>query len=352
MKLGSDIWRRRAGLPPGTVSSPQTSKRSAKIDALQYGGGQGASYEQVDPSAPPHPEKDRILWIDVDYHGDTESLRLLGKSLGWHPLQVEDLINGEQRPKAERSGAYVFLGLDHVRWDEESGSLQTVPYRVGFTKGTLVTVTPEKDALIDLIRRRIESEAGIIVENGADYLAYALFDVLVDDAMASIEYIDEQIEALQEALLTDPSTTIPADLHNLRREVIQLRRSVRPLREVVVFLEDLTGEVIETKLRPYLRDLRDHITQAIEGADILRELLSSLTDVYLSSINNRMSTVMKVLALIGTIFIPLSFLAGVYGMNFSRMPGLASPAGFWFAVGGMGIVGGGMLVYFKIRRWF
>jgi len=292
-----------------------------------------------------------VTWINVDGIHQVEILERLGEYFGLHPLVVEDILNTDQRPKVEDFGDYIFIVLKMFYYDDSADEIVTE--QISLTLGpTLVISFQEREGdVFNPIRERIRSEKGRIRKMGADYLAYVLVDSIVDSYFIILEKLGEKIEDLEEELVTDPRPETLQTIHNLKREMIFLRKSVWPLREVVSGLERGESPLIQESTGIYLRDVYDHTIQVIDTVETIRDMLSGMLDIYLSSVSNRMNEVMKVLTIIATIFIPLTLIAGIYGMNFRYMPELEWPWAYpmlWLIMLAIGVL---MLIYFRRKRW-
>jgi len=292
-----------------------------------------------------------ITWINVDGLHDTDILSTLSQHYGLHPLVQEDIVNTQQRPKVEDFGDYLYIVCRMLR--HESGKSQVESEQVSLVLGPnfILSFQEMEGDVFEPVRARLRAGKGRIRKWGADYLAYTLLDAVVDNYFHVLENFSEEIEILEEMLLDDPAPGQLSTIHAMKREMVLLRRAVSPLRELVGRLERGESSLIDERTRPFLRDVYDHVIQVSDGIDSFRDLLSGLQDLYLSSVSNKMNEVMKVLTIIGTIFIPLTFVAGIYGMNFEHMPELGwkwSYAIFWAVILGLG---GLMFSFFRRRRW-
>jgi magnesium transporter len=296
-----------------------------------------------------------VLWVDVEGLGDVETIRALGEIFGLHRLALEDVLNVHQRPKIEQYGNYCFIVTRMVSLGEH---LETEQLNIFLGQNFVLTFQEGRPGdCLDLIRERIRQKRGRIREAGLDYLAYALLDAVIDCYFPILEEYGERLEAFEDAILTSPNSDTIARIHEVKRNLLTLRRALWPQREIFNSLlrEETPFVIHETRL--YLRDCYDHVSQLIDLIETYRELGSDLTDVYLSSISNRTNEIMRVLTVIATIFIPLTFIAGVYGMNFNpsvspwNMPELNWYWGYPFALLLMLIVTVGQLIFFRRRGW-
>jgi magnesium transporter len=306
----------------------------------------------------PHLDTKSVSWIDVQGLGSEEVLRRLGKVFGLHPLVLEDVVNVPQRPKVEEYGKQLLIILRMVTPKEDGKRF--VSEQVSFILGEhyLLTVQEEPDYdPFGPVRERIRTNKGIICRHQADYLAYSLIDAIVDGFFPVLEAYGDELEALEDEVVVNPSRETLERIHQIKRDLLGLRRAIWPQREVINVLLRDGNPLVSNEVRVYLRDCYDHVVQVLEIVENYRELASSLMDVYLSSISNRMNEVMKVLTIISTIFIPLTFIAGVYGMNFNpdlpgNMPELETPYAYWICWAVMLAIAGALILYFKRRGWF
>ena len=266
---------------------------------------------------------DSVLWVDVQGLGDEDVIRQIAERFGLHSLVIEDIVNTPQRPKAEKYDEHLLLITRMVRLDANS---QIVLEQVSIVLGAnyVLTFQQHYGDVLDPVRARIRNASSPIRKHGADYLAYAVFDTIVDAYYPVLESIGDYLERLEDAVLTHPSTALLRQLNRYKNRVVNLRRSLWPQREAVNSLIRDPNPLIGDHVRVYLRDTYDHCVQTTEVAEMYREMVTGLMNMYLSSIANRTNEVMKVLTIMASIFIPLTFLAGIYGMNFKYMPELGS----------------------------
>jgi magnesium transporter len=346
---------KKAGLPPGTpVYIGERKAGPAKISVIEYNE-QGLEEMEVKTLAQciPYKNKATVTWINVDGIPETAFMERLGECFGLHHLVVEDIMNTDQRPKMEDFGEYMYVVLKMLYPGADKGSI--VIEQVSLILGENFVLSFQERAggdVFDPIRERIRGNKGRIRKMGADYLAYSLIDSIVDGYFIILEGIGERVELIEEELIANPGSQTLRLMHNLKREMIFLRKSVWPLREVISGLERGESALIKDSTRIYLRDVYDHTIHVIDTIESLRDMVSGMLDIYLSSISNRLNEVMKVLTIIATIFIPLTFVAGVYGMNFKHMPELAWRWGYPLILSVMAAIGISMMVYFKKKKWF
>src|SRR5512147_3344977 len=300
----------------------------------------------------PYKNKPTATWINVDGVNNPPMLEKLGECFGLHRLVTEDILNVVQRPKAEDFGDYLYIVLKMLAYDEKADKI--IPEQVSLIVGQNYLLTFQEGVAGDVfhpIRERLRAGRGKLRKLGVDYLAYALLDAVVDGYFAILEKLGERIDLLEEELISRPGKPIVERLYNLKRELLFLHKAVWPLREVISSLERRESPLIRETTVPYLRDVYDHVAQIIDTMDIYREMLSTMLDLYLSSVSNRLNEVMKVLTVIATIFMPLTFIAGVYGMNFKYMPELEWRYGYFLTLFVMLGIGVFMFFYFKRKKW-
>ena len=301
--------------------------------------------------------EEEMCWVDVTGH-DVALLAELGERLEVHPLALEDVVNVGQRPKIDDYESSLFIVLDLISWAEDEASLTKEQISVIVQDGLLLSVRERDSDVFEPVRERLRKGIGRRIRRmGADYLAYALMDTVVDHVFPVLDRIGEHIEEIESSLLDDPTEDDLNQLHRLKRDLLLLRRSVWPLREAVGTLLRGDNELVTDETRVFLRDVADHVAQAIDIIETFREMTSSLVDLYLSSVSNRMNEIMKVLTIIATIFIPLSFVAGLYGMNFDpevspwNMPELDWYWGYPAALAVMMAIAGALLIFFRRKGW-
>lgn len=296
-------------------------------------------------------ESPGIIWVNVTGVHDSELLGDLGELFGLHSLTLEDIANTTQRPKTEEFDAYLFVVLKMISYEAEEDGIHTGHISLILGEGYVLSFLEDEEERFQGVRQRIRSGKGRIRRMKAGYLAYSLMDTVVDRYFLVLERIGERIEDIDEQIVDHPQTEHMEQIHALKRSMATMRRSVWPLREEIALVEKSESELFESGTKPFLRDLYDHTIQVIEVVDSYRDILTSLHDTYLSSLSNRMNEVMKVLTMIATIFIPLTFVAGIYGMNFAHMPELGWTWGYFAVWGVMITITVFMIAFFKRRDW-
>jgi magnesium transporter len=296
-------------------------------------------------------ETPEVTWINVEGIHDTSIPQKFGECYGFHPLILEDILNTDQRPKMEDYSDYVFV-VQKILSSNGSGGITSE--QVSFILGPNYLVSFEEGLTADPfgpVRERIRKNGTKIRKAGADYLLYSLMDSVVDNYFSVLEALGERVELLEEKLVTSPSTEILREIHYMKRELLFLRKSVWPLREVVSSMVRGDTPLISESTRIYLRDVYDHTIHVIDTIETFRDMVSGMLDIYLSSISNRMNAVMKVLTIIATIFMPLTFVAGIYGMNFKYMPELSWHYGYLYFWLVNVVIAGIMLLFFRKKKW-
>ncbi len=356
MLTGTRFHKKRSvksGLPPGTlVHIGDKSDRSVRISVISYSpdGIEERHFEQVDEYLG-NPCAGAVVWVDVEGVHDVELIRAIGEKHSFHPLVLEDIVNTVQRPKIEDYDEYLFIVLKMLHPTEE-GDFSSEQLSIILGPDYLFTFQEGiKGDAFDSVRDRIRGGKGKIRSMGADYLAYSLIDAIVDGYFSILEGFGERIVDVEEELALAPDQMSLHRINGMKKEIIYLRKTVWPLREAISFLERGDSHLLQDATRIYFRDVYDHTVQVIDTVETYRDLLSGMLDLYLSSISNRTNEVMKFLTVIGTIFMPLTFLVGVYGMNFKYLPELEWKSGYFILWGMMVTMALLMVAYFRKKRW-
>ncbi|NCT17963.1 MAG: magnesium and cobalt transport protein CorA [Flavobacteriaceae bacterium CG_4_8_14_3_um_filter_34_10] len=292
-----------------------------------------------------------ISWVNIDGLHDENTIEEVCSYLGIHKLTMEDILSIGQRPKIEEHTEYLHVVLKMFMLDSVDDTIDDEQLSFILKGNTLITFQERTGDVFDSVRKRIKEGKGFIRKRGADYLLYALLDSVVDNYFIILETFGEKLEDVEIALLENPDKNTLNKLHLLRRETLNLRRSVYPLREVVSRFEKIEEPFINPDIKVFIRDLYDHTIQVIETIEVFRDMASGLLDLYMNSVSNKMNEIMKVLTIMASIFIPLTFIAGVYGMNFENMPELTYKYGYYVVWIVMILLIIGMLFYFKKKKW-
>jgi magnesium transporter len=344
---------RKAGLPPGTlIHIGERKAEKTRITIIDY---DEAQFEEKEAKKIeecfPFKDKPTVSWINIDGIHQVEIIEKLGSHFGLHPLLLEDILNTEQRPKMEDFGDYIFVVLKMLYYDGEKDEIEAEQVSLILGSNFVISFQEREGDVFDPVRERIRKGKGRIRKAGADYLAYALLDAIVDNCFLILETVGERIEDTEQQLATNPIPETLQLIRKLKKGMIILRKSIWPLREVVSGLERGESVLIHESTGAYLRDVYDHTIQVIDTVESFRDMVSGMLDIYLSSISNKMNEVMKVLTIFAVIFIPLTFVAGIYGMNFEFMPELGWQWGYPMILIVMASIASGMLVYFRRKRW-
>ncbi len=344
----------KAGLPPGSLVY-MGKKKVGKVvlDIIDYTAISLSERQVTDVvECRKYKESSSTTWINIAGIHDASIVEELGRIFDIHPLVLEDILTTGQRPKMENFDTYLFFVLNMLSYDKKKRHVHTEQVSIIVSKKVVISFQETPGDVFDPVRSRIRSKKGPIRRFGTDYLAHALLDAVIDQYFAILETIGEEIEELEEHIALEPTQETFKSIHRLKQELIHLRRSVWPLREVINVLVRGESKLITKDTIIYLRDLYDHTIQVIDSVETFRDMVASLLDMYMSSISNKLNETMKVLTIIATIFIPLSFVTGVYGMNFRFMPELEWRHGYLFAWGVIACIASGMLMYFRKKGWF
>ena len=342
---------KKTGLPPGTlVHIGERKSETVTISVFRYNsrGCEEQQAAQVESLSPP--ADDSVIWIDVGGVHRLEVVEMLGKQFSLHPLLLEDVANTDQRPKLDDYETYVFLVLKMLSLTNRH-EISVEQVSLVFGKNYAISFQENGTDVFQPVRERLRGGKGRLRQSGADYLLYALVDAIVDQYFAVLESIGEKIESLQHAVVADPQPETLNHIHALKRQLLFLRRAVWPLRDVMNSLSRSECPFLQHATKVFFRDVYDHVVQIVDTIETLREMVSASLDIYLSSVSYRLNAVMRVLTVITTIFMPLSFIASIYGMNFEYMPELRSRWGYPVVLVLMAVVGVGMLVLFRKKRW-
>lgn len=353
MKKPTRKSTKKIGLAPGTlvyVGEERTEK--AKITILDY----DADHldERVAHSAEEcytFAETPTTTWMNIEGLHNVELIEKIGKHFNLDYLILEDIVNTNQRPKLEDHGTHLFIVLRIMYFDRHNNEIVTEQASIIMGRNFVASFVEKEGEIFNHVRERLRKGGKRIRTGGPDYLAYALVDTVVDGYFAILDILSERLEEMQEQLLDNPTPEALNELHRLKRDLVMIRKSALPLRELLMFMERTESPLISDNTFKYIRDAYDHAIQVIESIESTRDMLSTLFDIYLSSISNKMNEVMKVLTIIATLFIPMTFIAGIYGMNFVYMPELSWPWGYALAWILMLCVGGLLLTFFKRKKW-
>jgi len=341
----------KSGLPPGTpVYIGERKPKETRITVIQYDAENLLEKEvKTVEECLQYKENSKVTWFKIVGLKQIQLVEQFGERFKLHPLVVEDILNTTQRSKIEDYGDYLFIVVKNADFTEEEIESNQISIILG--PNFVISFQEQQEAIFQSILERIRNSRGLIRRMKNDFLAYAIMDAVIDNYFVVIEKISDQIEILEDELVSNPTQDTLQQIHHLKQNLIILRKSIWPFREVISRMERGRYALIDEKLLIYIRDIYDHSIQVMETVETYRDMLSGMLDIYLSSISNRMNEVMKVLTIIATIFIPLTLIVGIYGMNFRFMPELDIPWAYPIVWLTMLIIGGVMIFFFRRKRW-
>jgi magnesium transporter len=349
----------KAGLSPGTlVHIGERHMDRPRIRIFEYDDTVLVERELADlKDAPPrcrqHADRDTVVWVNIDGVHEASFVTELGRQFSLHPLLLEDVMNVGQRPKLEEYDDHLFIVVKMLDVDHAESRVLVEQVSMVIGRGFVLTFQERDGDVFDGVRERLRTGKGKIRRMGADYLAYALLDAIADHYFVAVDTMNGLVEDLEHRLQEDATPDDAAEIYTLKREVLFLRRSIGPAREVLGQLvrQEAENEVIGSAVDVYFRDVHDHVLQVNESLEILREMLVSMLEMYHSIQGSRLNEGMRILTVISTFFMPITFIAGVYGMNFDNMPELHAPWGYAACLVVMFVVSVAMLVYMRRKRW-
>jgi len=344
---------KKAGNPPGTimyVGKKRTEK--VKIQVIDYtkSGVKEFETEKVEDIFK-FRDKKSVTWINVTGIHDVEIIKKIGKYFRLHPLLLEDVVSATQRPKLEEFDNDLFITLKMLYFNSKKNKIKIEQVSLVVGNGFVISFQEDAEDVFNLIRKRIREGGGRIRNAKSDYLTYTLIDSIVDNYFVVLEKIGDKIEDMEGKIFSEANNDVLNSIYKMKRELIVLRKSVWPLREVISAFQRGELKYIERDTAAYVRDVYDHTIQVIDTLETYRDMLSGMQDLYMSISGNKMNETMKVLTIIATIFIPLTFIAGIYGMNFNFMPELGYKYSYFIILGIMSIVASVMIFYFKRKKW-
>jgi len=341
------------GLPPGTlVHVGERMVEKPKIRIMDY---DESRVEEKDllsvEEAFPYKGRPTVTWISIEGIHEKDVIEKIGCHFNIHPLLLEDIMNTDQQPKMEDFGDYLFIVLKALSREDKDGEVRAEQVSLIVNRDVVISFQERESPLFDAVRERIRSGKGRHRRSTTDYLAYSLIDAVVDQYFVIMESMGESIETVEDRLVSDPRPATLRGIQTLRREMLVFRKSVWPLREVILHLERSESPLVHKTTEIFFRDVYEHTIQVMDTIETHRDMLSGMLDIYLSSVSNRLNEVMKVLTIIATIFMPLTFIAGVYGMNFEFLPEVKWRYGYAFVWAIMIAVAATMIHYFKKKKW-
>jgi magnesium transporter len=344
---------KKIGVPPGTlIYTGEKPKIPTRVKIIDYNRERYSINEEIRPEQDfKEIEKNNVRWIEVTGLSEVEKIAEIGKQFNLHPLVLEDILNPNQRPKFEDYGNFIFIILQKLLWNETHEIFESEQISLILGENYVISFSELESDTFNPILERIRRARGRIRAMKADYLAYALIDVIIDNYFVILELIGESVDELEEIVVRNPEPEVMQSIYRLKRNSIDLRKSIWPLREVINKFQREHSNLISDELQVYLKDIFDHIYRISDQLENYRDIIFGMLDMYLSSVSNKMNDIMKVLTIISTVFIPLSFLAGFYGMNFLYMPEFSNPAAYPVLIVIMIIIAATMLVFFKKKKW-
>jgi len=345
---------KKKGMSPGSVVFIGDRKaEKSSISVIEYNADNIMEKKDIlITECAAYKDTDKISWIDVTGLHDVDAVAELGRIFDIHSLVLEDIVNTNQRPKIEIFDDHFFVVFKMLFYDTKTAGVQSEQVSLIVTEKTVISFQEREGDVFEPLRERIRQAKGRTRTMGSDYLAYSILDIIVDNYFEILEKLGEEMEILEEELIKAPGSKTLGKIYRMKREILSVRKAVWPLRDVVNRLEKGEITLINRKTMPFLRDLYDHIIQVIDNVEAMRDTVTGLLELYLSSVSFKMNDVMKVLTIISTIFIPLTFIAGVYGMNFENMPELKWSYGYFISLGLMSVIFVSMVIFFKKKKWW
>lgn len=353
MKKSQRSRTKKIGMPPGAlVHVGEVKAAQAEFSLLRYTSAQCTEQSTQSLSGLDLKRGEQeTLWLNLYGLHDPALMSEVGHAFALHPLVLEDILNTGQRSKLDSYGEYLYFVARFFSYDRDSKAISSEQVSFILGRDFVITFQERKTGSFDPIRERLRADKGLVRKNGADYLAYSLLDIIVDRYFIALEQIGDDCESLEEELLHKPTAEILQNIHQLKREAMELRRAIWLLREVVNALIRNDGGFFQPATIPYLRDVYDHTVHLIESLESVRDLLAGMLDIYLSSISNKVNKEVRALTVVAMLFMPATLIAGIFGMNFKTMPMLHEPDGFWFAMGLMAAIAIVMVLIFWRRQW-
>jgi magnesium transporter len=353
--MRSDLKKRsqKTGLDPGSlIHIGRRYSEKTKITLIRF---DESTFVEKEVNSMPDLAKEKkkqgLIWINIDGLQDVSLLEEIGNMFGLHPLILEDILNTNQRPKIEDLTDYIYIVLRNFH-NQDNDTLQSGQISIILGKNFVLSFQEKESALFEPIRERLRNNKGKIRKAGCDYLVHALIDNIVDNYFIILETLEDKIEDLENDLIRQTTPATIQTIHNLKRDLIFFRKSLWPLRETISSLQRSDSPLIDEPNVIYFKDIFDHIIAIIDTVETFRDMLSGMLDIYLSSVSIKLNEVMKVLTVIATVFMPLTFLAGVYGMNFKYIPELQWRFGYFIIWTVMLAIAAVMLYFFKKKKWF
>ncbi|MCB5188173.1 magnesium/cobalt transporter CorA [Methylobacillus caricis] len=354
MKKRRHSHSKKIGLPPGTLMHTGDIKTThIQLTLFRYNADfiEEKTIHSLDEIGDTQAPDNTILWLNIHGLHDPKLMAEIGQKFKLHPLVLEDILNTDQRPKADAYDDYLYLVTRFFNYDSDQMAISSEQISLILGNQFVLSFQERPTGSFDPVRERLRANKGLLRKSGADVLAYALLDMIVDKYFAMLEQMSDDCEKLEEQLLRKPSDAVLQSIHRLKRETMDLRRAVWPLREIINTLIRNEYGFFQDNTILYLRDVYDHSIHFIESLESLRDLLAGMLDIYLSSISNQVNKEVRILTVVTMLFMPATLISGIFGMNFEHMPLLNDSWGFWFAIGIMLLVASSMALHFWRRQW-
>jgi magnesium transporter len=343
----------KLGLPPGAlVHVGEVKTRQAEISLIRYSSSGITQQTSADLEGLDFSVNDQsVLWVNIYGLHQPELIAKVGRAFELHALTLEDILNTQQRPKVDTYADCLYLVTRFFSYSSASMDISSEQVSMVLGRNFVLTFQERRTGSFDPVREHLQADEGQLRKSGADYLAYTLLDIIVDRYFLALEQIGDDCETLEDALLRKPASSLLHNIHKLKRQTMELRHAVWPLREVVNVLIRNESGFFHADTLPYLRDVYDHTVHFIESLESLRDMLAGMLDIYLSTVSNRVNMEVRALTVVAMLFMPATLIAGIFGMNFHWMPWLTNPNGFWFALGMMAGIALLMGAIFWRRQW-
>lgn len=346
-------YSRKSGLPPGSLLYTGNEAQPTRVDVVQYDDDEFYLKQNIEPSSAYHTLRtEKVNWIAVNGFRDIEKIEQLGADFSIHPLLMEDIFNVQHLPKVEDMEDYLFITLKSLIWNAQKKQIDAEQISLLLGKNFLISFSENDTPLFEPVIERLKTTKTRARSRKEDYLSYLLIDKIVDNYYVILDQLDDQTDELEDLLLNKPTDEIAQKILALKKQLVILRRTIYPLKEEIRSIVHDELPLINSFTRQYLNDIYDHLIHIIQTIDNFREMIAAMMDLLMANNANRTNSIMKTLTLISSIFIPLTFLAGVYGMNFRYMPELEWHYGYFILIGIFMVIAGGMYIYMKKKRWF
>ncbi|OZM58340.1 magnesium and cobalt transport protein CorA [Lottiidibacillus patelloidae] len=346
---------KKQSLPPGTLTyvGEEQQRKDAVITVINYGKNtyEEKTIETIEESYSAI-TSDRQTWINITGLTDIKTIEKIGKELEIHPLLLEDIVNSEHRPKLEVNENHMLAIVKRLYYSEEEEELQNEQISIILSKNVVITFQEFAGDDFETIRKQIRHSVGGIRACGTDFLFYRLLDSVVDRYIIEVEELEDRLEELEEKIIDNPEQSLLHAIYQKKHDVVGCKKIVTPMKEVISQIQKSDFPYLTEQTKFFIKDIQDHMIDVTEKAETTRSMITGLIELYYSSVSYKMNEIMKVLTIVSTTFIPLTFIAGIYGMNFHRMPELHSKWGYPAVMGGMVLIAIGMFIYFRKKKWF